>query len=84
MHDSLIAYIKKHSTTPLTEADIEAIKDVFIPKKIRKRQYFLQEGDVCKYAAFIVKERCGNTDDLIQSLERQGVPFEVFRAQRST
>jgi CRP-like cAMP-binding protein len=55
MHESLITYIKKHSTTPLTETDIEVIKDVFIPKKIRKRQYFLQEGEVCKYGAFLVK-----------------------------
>ena len=31
------------------------IKDTFVPKKIRKRQYLLQEGEVCKYAAFIVK-----------------------------
>jgi CRP-like cAMP-binding protein len=55
MHESLITYIKNHSTTPLTETDIEVIEDVFVPKKIRKRQYFLQEGEVCKYAAFIVK-----------------------------
>lgn len=55
MYDSLIAYIRNHSTTPLTETDIEAIKDAFIPKKIRKRQYFLQEGQVCKNAAFVVK-----------------------------
>ena len=55
MHESLIAYIKSHSNTPLTEANIKAIKDVFVPKKIRKRQYFLQEGEVSKYSAFIVK-----------------------------
>jgi len=57
MHESLITYIKNYSTIPLTEAEIEVIKDVFIPKKIRKRQYFLQEGEVCKYAAFIRKRR---------------------------
>ena len=55
MHDSLIQYIKDHSTTPLTESEIEVIKDVFVPKRIRKRQYFLQEGEVCKYSAFIIK-----------------------------
>ena len=55
MHESLIAYIRKYSVSPLTEAEIEVIKNTFIPKKIRKRQYFLQEGQVCKYAAFIVK-----------------------------
>ena len=28
MHESLIAYIKNHSATPLAEIDIEAIKDI--------------------------------------------------------
>ena len=55
MHESLIAYFKSRSTTPLSETDIEVIKNVFIPKRLRKRQYFLQEGQVCKYGAFIVK-----------------------------
>ena len=55
MRESIITYIKKYSAVPLTEADIENIKEVFVPKKIRKRQYFLQEGEVCKNAAFIVK-----------------------------
>ena len=55
MHESLIAYIKNHSITPLNESDIGAIKDVFVPRKIRKRQYLLQAGEVCKYSAFIVK-----------------------------
>ena len=54
MHESLIKYIENHSTTPLTASDIEVIKDVFVPKKIRKRQYFLQEGEVCKYSGFVV------------------------------
>ena len=55
MHESLIAHIKKHSTTPLTAANIEGIKKCFILKKLRKRQFLLQEGEVCKYVAFIVK-----------------------------
>ncbi len=55
MHQVLIDYIKNHSDTPLTENDIGLIKSVFIPKTIRKRQYFLQEGEVCKHMAFIVK-----------------------------
>src|SRR6201988_3021907 len=55
MHESLIKYIKDHSTTPLTETEIEVVREVFIPKKLRKRQYLLQEGEVCKDSAFIVK-----------------------------
>ena len=55
MHEAIIKYIITHSTTPLTETDVEVIKDVFVPKKIRKRQYLLQEGEVCKHTAFIVK-----------------------------
>lgn len=55
MHDALIRYLNSYTTTPLNEAEIELIKSVFQSKKLRKRQYFLQEGDVCKYTAFIVK-----------------------------
>ncbi|WP_172277931.1 Crp/Fnr family transcriptional regulator [Chryseobacterium sp. LAM-KRS1] len=55
MYEPLINFIKNHSKTPLTDNDLEIIKDVFIPKKIRKKQYFLQEGDVCKYSGFILK-----------------------------
>ena len=39
----------------LTEEEMSTIKAAFLPKKIRKRQYLLQEGDVCKYQAFVVK-----------------------------
>ena len=55
MYDSLIKYFNSYTTTPLNESEIELIESVFQSKKFRKRQYFLQEGDVCKYTAFIVK-----------------------------
>ncbi len=55
MYDSLFTYIKERSKTPLSEKEVELIKSVFIPKKIRKKQYLLQAGEVCKYTAFIVK-----------------------------
>ena len=55
MYESLIKYINSYTSTPLTDDQVELIKDTFVPKKIRKRQYLLQEGQVCKYAAFIVK-----------------------------
>ena len=55
MHEPLIKYINSFATTPLTSNEAELIKNTFEYKKIRKRQYLLQEGAVCKYAAFIVK-----------------------------
>ena len=55
MHESLIKYIESYATTPLTEKEIEVVKNAVVLKKIRKKQYFLQEGQVCKYGAFIVK-----------------------------
>jgi CRP-like cAMP-binding protein len=39
----------------LTEEEKLLSKSFFIPKKLRKKQYLLQEGDVCKYVAFVEK-----------------------------
>src|SRR5438034_5245797 len=39
----------------LTEEEKEFCKSFFISKKIRKKQYLLQEGDVCKWLAFVEK-----------------------------
>lgn len=39
----------------ITDQEWEICKSLFIPKKLRKRQYLLQEGDVCKYTAFVEK-----------------------------
>src|SRR3954470_4547215 len=55
MHETLFEYIRTNSSTPLTESDMSVIRDTFVPSKLRKRQYFLQEGNVCKYGGFIVK-----------------------------
>jgi len=37
----------------LTAEEKELSRKFFIPKKLRKRQYLLQEGDICKYIAFV-------------------------------
>ena len=55
MYETLIKYFNSYTTNPLSESDVESIENVFVHKKFRKRQYFLQEGEVCKYTAFIVK-----------------------------
>jgi CRP-like cAMP-binding protein len=40
---------------PLTAEEQETIKTNLTPKKLRKKQYLLQEGDTCKYIAFVEK-----------------------------
>ncbi len=49
----------------LSTAEQELVKNYFIPKKLRKKQYLLQEGDVCKYLSFVEKGllRSYNVDD---------------------
>jgi CRP-like cAMP-binding protein len=42
-------------TDHLTEQDFELIQSVSIIKKLRKRQYLSQEGDVWRYNAFVCK-----------------------------
>ena len=53
--EAFFDYIQQISGKLLSEDDKHLLMAHFKPKKLRKRQYFLQEGDVCKYIAFIVK-----------------------------
>ncbi len=39
----------------VTDDEFEYCKTLFLPKKLRKKHYLLQEGDVCKYTAFVEK-----------------------------
>ncbi|MFT3682534.1 MAG: Crp/Fnr family transcriptional regulator [Ferruginibacter sp.] len=55
MHDILRKYIDGYLPTPLTDEEFEPIEAAFTLKKLRKKQYLLQEGDVCKHMAFICK-----------------------------
>ncbi|MDR7212401.1 Crp/Fnr family transcriptional regulator [Flavobacterium piscis] len=55
MHEKLITHINKHISSPLTHEEEALIVATFQPKKLRKKQYFLQEGDVSKHAGFIIK-----------------------------
>ena len=48
-------YLTEYSTTPLTDEQLETVRAAFQPKFLRKKQYFLQEGEVCRHFGFIVK-----------------------------
>ncbi len=53
MSNTFIQHI--NSKVKLTEAEVDLIQKHIVHKKIRKKHYFLQEGDICKYTAFVEK-----------------------------
>jgi len=53
LHQYIIQKLDGRAT--LSDADFERVKTVFTPRRIRKRQYFLQEGDVAKNHAFVTR-----------------------------
>lgn len=50
-----LLYKKISETISITDEEFVFCKTLFIPKKLRKRQYLLQEGDVNKHTAFVSK-----------------------------
>jgi len=53
MHE--LFFQKFNELVPLPKAEEDIISSWLMPKKLRKNQYLLQEGDVCKYIAFVEK-----------------------------
>lgn len=53
----MIEILFKHieEKVSLTATDKEMISPFFIRKRLRKKQYLLQEGEVCKYLSFVAK-----------------------------
>lgn len=85
--EAFFDYIQEISGKLLSEDDKHLLTEHFKPRKLRKRQYFLQEGDVCKYIGFIVKgsaktftvDKKGNEQILKLSLENWWLTdFESF------
>src|SRR5690606_27465348 len=53
MHELLLRSINEK--IHLTPAEETRLKEFFIPKKVRKKQYILNAGDVCQYITFVEK-----------------------------
>lgn len=53
MFDVLFAHIQEK--VKLTDQDRERIQSFFRHKRLKKRQYLLQEGDICKRLSFVSK-----------------------------
>ena len=51
MHDRFIQHLEEKIT--LTEEQSNIVRKYLTPKKLRKKQYLIQEGDVAKYIAFV-------------------------------
>ena len=51
--DPVIAYFS--TLLPLDNEEREAIKSKFIERSIKRRQFILQEGDICKLNTFVVE-----------------------------
>ena len=55
MHKVFIDYISSKISIQLKASEEQLLSQTFVSKKLRKHQYLLQEGDVCRFAGFIVK-----------------------------
>lgn len=53
MYEVFLEHINRK--VPLTDEDQAIIKTYLTPKKVRRKQYLLQEGDVCKNIFFVEK-----------------------------
>lgn len=53
MFDTLLSHIQ--NKVDISEEQKTELQSFFTLKKLRKKQYLLQEGDVCKYLSFVSK-----------------------------
>lgn len=53
MHEYLYQKIKE--TISINEEEFEFAKTLFLPKKLRRKHFILQEGEVSKYSIFVEK-----------------------------
>ncbi|EJL62773.1 Crp/Fnr family transcriptional regulator [Flavobacterium sp. CF136] len=55
MYEQLFSYIKRYSKSSLTADDEALIKASLQPKKLKKKELFLKQGNICQFTGFIIK-----------------------------
>ncbi|SDR04651.1 cAMP-binding domain of CRP or a regulatory subunit of cAMP-dependent protein kinases [Chryseobacterium soldanellicola] len=53
--EPFFSYVESKSALILNAQEKELLESAFKAKHLRKKQYLLQEGDICRYMSFIVK-----------------------------
>jgi CRP-like cAMP-binding protein len=51
----LRTYIDRYTAGTISDADFAMVSAAFTPRKLRRRQFLLQAGEVCKYFAFVLE-----------------------------
>nr|WP_068892833.1 hypothetical protein [Pedobacter panaciterrae] len=55
MYAQLREYISNCVSSIISDEEFKLVEEAFIPKTVKKKQFLLHEGMVCKYMSFIVK-----------------------------
>lgn len=55
MYDTLIEYINSRVSRPLAPNEIDILKNNFVPHQLKRREFFLHEGDISSYMGFLAK-----------------------------
>src|SRR5882757_7727346 len=53
MMDEFEIYLRAH--TNLNDGDIDRIRSLAVPKALRRNEFLLREGEICRYKIFVIK-----------------------------
>lgn len=54
MYELLRAYLNKVTSATVSDEEFQFFEKAFGPKRVKKKQFLLHEGSICRYMAFIV------------------------------
>jgi CRP-like cAMP-binding protein len=55
MYELLRAYLNKITSATVSDEEFQFFEQAYSIKKVKKKQFLLHEGSICRYMAFIVK-----------------------------